>query len=59
MNYKLIDVVQQDRDGVTLRRFSLLRAWLIKFVASDWDNGSDEKSIEQVMLTYDFFELLQ
>lgn len=60
VNYKRnLDVVQQDRDGVTLRRWTLSRAWPIKFVAGEWDNESDENVIEQVTLTYDFFELVQ
>jgi phage tail-like protein len=54
-----LDIVQQDRDGTTLRRWSLSQAWPTKFVAGDWDNGSDENVIEQVTLTYDFFDLLQ
>ena len=54
-----LDVVQQDRDGTTLRRWSLSRAWPTKFVAGEWDNESDENVIEQVMLAYDFFELVQ
>ena len=29
------------------------------FVAGEWDNESDENVIEQVTLTYDFFELIQ
>lgn len=49
--------MQQDRDGTTLRRWSLSRAWPVKFVAGDWDNESDENVIESVTLTYDFFEL--
>ncbi|MCY1036167.1 phage tail protein [Corallococcus sp. BB11-1] len=51
------DIVQQDRDGTTLRRWSLSRAWPVKFVAGEWDNESDENVIESVTLTYDFFEL--
>ncbi|HBQ10302.1 MAG TPA: phage tail protein, partial [Myxococcales bacterium] len=43
----------------TLRRWSLSRAWPVKFVAGDWDNESDENVIESVTLTYDFFELIQ
>ena len=50
--------VQQDRGGVTLRRWPLSRAWPIKFVAGEWDNESDENVIESVTLTYDFFELV-
>jgi phage tail-like protein len=52
-----LDIVQQDRDGTTLRRWSLTGAWPVKFVAGEWDNESDENVIEQVTLTYDFFEL--
>ena len=52
-----LDIVQQDRDGTTLRRWSLSRAWPVKFVAGEWDNESDETVIESVTLTYDFFEL--
>jgi hypothetical protein len=51
-----LDIVQQDRDGTTLRRWSLSRAWPVKFVASDWDNEVGENVIESVTLTYDFFE---
>ena len=51
-----LDIVQQDHDGTTLRRWSLSRAWPVKFVAGDWDN---ESVIESVTLTYDFFELIQ
>ncbi|MFP2956540.1 phage tail protein [Myxococcus sp. 1LA] len=52
-----LDIVQQDRDGTTMRRWSLSRAWPVKFVAGEWDNESDENVIESVTLTYDFFEL--
>lgn len=54
-----LDIVQQDRDGSTLRRWSLTGAWPVKFVAGDWDNEADENVIETVTLTYDFFELKQ
>jgi phage tail-like protein len=53
-----LDIVQQDRDGTTLRRWSLFRAWPVKFVAGEWDAESDENVIEQVTLTYDYFELV-
>ena len=54
-----IDLVQQDLDGRTLRRWSVFRAWPVKFVAGEWDNDSDEVVIESVTLTYDFFQLVQ
>ncbi len=50
-----VDLVQLDRDGSTLRRWTLSGAWPIKFVAGAWDNESDENVIESVTLTYDFF----
>jgi phage tail-like protein len=60
VNYKRnLDIVQQDRDGTTLRRWSLTGAWPVKFVAGDWDNEADENVIESVTLTYDFFSLEQ
>ena len=54
-----LDIVQQDRDGTTLRRWSLTGARPVKFVAGDWDNEADENVIESVTLTYDFFKLEQ
>ncbi|MBN2192201.1 MAG: phage tail protein [Polyangiaceae bacterium] len=54
-----LDIVQQDRDGTTLRRWTLTRAWPVKFVAGEWDNEADENVIESVTLTYDFFQLVQ
>lgn len=54
-----LDVVQQDLDGTTLRRWGVTKAWPTKFVAGEWDNDSDENVIESVTLTYDFFELIR
>lgn len=51
-----VDIVQLERDGTTLRRWTLYRAFPVKFVAGEWDNDSDEVVIESVTLTYDFFE---
>ena len=53
-----LHVVQQERDGTTIRRWALFNAWPIKYVAGEWDNGADENVIEQLTLTYDFFELV-
>jgi hypothetical protein len=54
-----LDIVQQDRDGTTLRCWALSRAGPLKLVAGDWDNEADENVIESVTLSYDFFELVQ
>ena len=53
---RTLDIVQQDRDGSTRRRWTLFRAWPVKFVAGEWDNDSDEVVIESVTLTYDWFD---
>jgi phage tail-like protein len=52
-----IDIVQQDRDGSTLRRWTIAGAWPVKFVAGAWDNEADENVIESVTLTFDYFTL--
>ncbi len=50
------DIVQQDRDNSTLRRWSVFFAWPRRFKAGDWDNEADENTIESVELVIDFFE---
>jgi phage tail-like protein len=54
-----VDIVQLDRDGETLRRWTLFNAWPSKFVAGEWDNDSDDVVIESVTLVYDYFTLEQ
>lgn len=49
-------VNQQDRDGKSLRRWDIVKSWPLKFVAGEWDNDADENVIEQMTLTYDFFD---
>lgn len=51
------DIVQQDRNNTELRRWTVYGAWPSKFVAGEWDNTSDDATIEQVVLTVDYFEL--
>ena len=52
-----LDIVQLDRDGTTLRRWTLYRAWPVKFVAGEWDAEADENVIERVTLTFDYFQI--
>jgi phage tail-like protein len=52
-----LEIVQQDRDGSTLRRWPIFGAWPVKFVAGAWDNEADENVIESVTLAYDYFTL--
>lgn len=50
-------IVQQDRDGSTLRPWGIYGAWPVKYVAGAWDNESDENVIESLTLTFDYFTL--
>jgi len=52
-----LDIVQLDRDGSTMRRWSLYGAWPVKLVAGAWDASSDEALIESVTLTFDYWDL--
>lgn len=56
---RLVSVLQLDRDNSVLREWRLANAWIQKFVAGDWDNDAEEAVIEQTVLTYDYFELIQ
>lgn len=51
-----LDIVQLDRDGSEMERYTIEGAWPTKFVAGDWDNGADEVRIEQLVLTFDLFK---
>lgn len=51
-----VDIVQQDRNGKTLRRWRLSMAWPKKFVAGEWDNTADENTMEQLVLCFKFFD---
>jgi len=53
---RTLDIVVKDRDGTPLKRWRLTDAWVQKFVAGEWDNDASEKTIEQIVITYDSFE---
>jgi phage tail-like protein len=50
--YRNVDIVQMDRDGSVLRRWTLEEAWPTKFVAGEWDNEADEATVEMLTLTF-------
>lgn len=50
------DMLQMDRDGSELRRWTLSNVWPNKFVAGEWDNEADENVIEKLTLTLDSFD---
>ena len=53
---RTFDIVQLDRDDSVLQRWNVVGAWPKKFVAGDWDNGSDDKVMTSVTLVVDYFE---
>jgi phage tail-like protein len=53
------DIIQQDRTGNAVRRWRFYNAWCKKFVAGQWDNNSDDISMESIVIAYDYFELVQ
>lgn len=50
-------LVQLARDRTVRRRWNVYNAFPVSFVAGDWDNDTDEVTIETVTLAYDYFEL--
>jgi phage tail-like protein len=56
-NYKRDgDIVQLDRDGSELRRWTCTGLAVTKFVAGAWDNEADENVIESATLMLDTFD---
>jgi len=51
-----VDIVQYGRNGSVLRRWTLLGAWPVKFVAGEWSNDDDGVVIESLTLTFDLFK---
>jgi phage tail-like protein len=49
------DLVQLDRDGEVLKRYSIFWAFPTSFEAGEWDNGADENVIEKLTLAYDYY----
>lgn len=53
---RTFDVVQNDRDGTELRRWTLHDAWPTAFSAGEWDNTADANNVEELTLTYKYFD---
>jgi phage tail-like protein len=49
------DLVQLDRDGEVLKRYTLFGCMPVEYVAGEWDNSADENVIEKMVLAYDYF----
>lgn len=53
---RTLDVVQLDRTGAEVRRYTVYNCWVKTYVAGEWDNESDEVNMEKVTLAFDYFE---
>jgi phage tail-like protein len=49
------DLVQLDRDGEIMQRYSLFGCFPVEYTAGDWDNNADEIVIEKMTIAYDYF----
>lgn len=53
---KNMDIVQQDRSGVTIKRWRCTGCWPSSFTAGEWDNEADEVVIQKVVIEIDDFD---
>lgn len=51
-----LDIVQRDRAGNELKRYTVYGAMPSKWKAGAWDAASEEKQIEMITLEYDAFD---
>lgn len=54
--YRTFDIVQLDRDGSELERFTVFNAYCRRYAAGDWDNDADENRIESVVVQPEYWE---
>jgi|WetSurMetagenome_2_1015567.scaffolds.fasta_scaffold97088_1 phage tail-like protein len=52
---RMADLVQLDRDGEVLKRYTISWAWPTSFTAGEWDNTVDENTVEKLTLAYDYY----
>jgi phage tail-like protein len=51
-----IDIVQMDRDGSVIKRWTVFGAWPTKFKPGEWGGSQNEVVVETLTLEYDFFD---
>jgi phage tail-like protein len=54
--YRNFDIVQLDRKGDEVERWTVYDAWCKEFGAGDWDNDASETGLEQVVVECDRWE---
>ena len=56
---KNLGIEQRDRNDDVLRTWQVFNAWPKKMVAGEWDNTTDEATLEMLTLGYDYHQLQQ
>jgi phage tail-like protein len=54
--YRTFDIVQLDRDGSELERYTVFNAYARRYAAGDWDNDADENRVESVVVQPEYWE---
>ncbi|MCK9629887.1 MAG: phage tail protein [Bacteroidales bacterium] len=54
--YRTFDIVQLDRDGSELERYTVFNAYCRRYAAGDWDNDADENRVESVIIQPEYWE---
>jgi len=54
--YRTFDIVQLDRSGNEVERYTVYDAYCRRYAAGDWDNDADETRIESVVIQPDRWE---
>ncbi len=54
--YRTFDIVQLDRKGNSVERYTVYDGWCQQYGAGDWDNDASEVAMEQVVIECDRWE---
>jgi phage tail-like protein len=54
--YRTFDIVQQDRKGNEVERYTVFDAFAKEYGAGDWDNNASEVAMEEVVIEPDRWE---
>lgn len=54
--YRTFDIVQLDRRGNEVERYTVFDAYCRRYSAGDWDNDADENRVESVVIQPDRWE---
>lgn len=54
--YRTFDIVQLDRAGDEVERYTVYSSFCSEYAAGDWDNDANEVRMEQVIIEADYWE---